>query len=230
MSFYIAFSGDLSIESSLDMIVSYLDRRVLPFLTDFLMQTHITSILIMLMRTKRDIFSSFDVEISDPILNPTWHFSMTSNRTTVKECNSWYSLFCEQNTTLNWKERNASRIAFYRMIESAYVFKYKDLQMFTVTIAEPEQTCEVLDKVISRITIEANGKHNCWYFIGDLYAIMYKDLFAHIIEVAWHPDRCFKWCFAHDNETINYVKYEQEAKAKIYEIEVLNRKLSMLKM
>ena len=55
-------------------------------------------------------------------------------------------------------------------------------------------------------------------------------IFAHIREETWHPDRCFKWCFAYDNCSIDYEKYENEAKSKFYQLEVLNRKLCDLKM
>ena len=220
--YYIDSMGDPCIKNSHSTLSSYLEHKALPFMSDFMMQAHIASILIMLMRSNRDFFSQFDVKIDCPVLNPKWHFlsqlGVVSDHTT----------FFTERFYMN--ERIPMQLTFYRMIDSTYTFSYKGLHMFTSKVNEPDSMCSVMKKNIPRVNIEGFGKHGCWYFLGDLYALLYKDLFAHILEVAWHPDRCFKWCFAYDNHAINYEKYEKEAKTKFYEIEVLNRKISELKM
>ena len=128
-------------------------------------------------------------------------------------------------------ERVPLHMSFYRIGETIYTFNYKGCRVFTVTVNESKNICALIHESITpRINIETFGKYGCRYFMGDLFAILHFDLFAHIREVAWNPDRCFNWCFSYDIDAIDYEKYEKEAKSKFYQLEVVNRKISDMKM
>ena len=216
--YYVNLMGDPCINNSHSTLRSYIEHMALPSKCDFMMQAHIASILIMLMRSNRDLFRQFTVNIIGPIVKPKWHFSMFSEFDILSDRTAYFS---DRNQYLI-TESDSMKLAFYRLIETTYTFNYKGIRMFTVNVSEPEK-CLVRIYDIARVEIEGYGKYDCWYFIGDLYALLYKDLFAHIIEVAWHPDRCFKWCFAHDNQTIQYEKYKYEAKQLFYKLEVSDK-------
>ena len=40
----------------------------------------------------------------------------------------------------------------------------------------------------SSVKIETFGKYGFQYIIGELLGLLHTDLFAHILEEAWHPD------------------------------------------
>ena len=119
--YYIDSMGDPCIKNSHNTLSSYLEHKALPFMSDFMMQAHIASVLIMLMCTNRDFFSQFDVKIDCPVLNPKWHFlsqlGVVSDHTT----------FLYERFYMN--ERIRMQLTFYRMIDSTYTFSYKGLHM-----------------------------------------------------------------------------------------------------
>ena len=158
-----------------------------------------------LMRSNPEFFSQFNVKISDTVLDPKWHFTMLSKLGIVTESDLPYS----DKNPFFMNERIPLHMAFYRLGKTISTFNYKRCRMFTVTVNEPENICNIIHESISpRIKIETFGKYGCRYFMGDLFALLHADLFAHIREETWHPDRCFKWCFAYDNCSIDYEKYE----------------------
>ena len=141
-----------------------------------------------------DFFSKFDVSVHTAKMSDKVLFVLKNSR-------SLCEYPADDISVHDYHESLTNLIDFYKKVEAVYTFTYKKNHMFTVSVTEPHNSHGVLHELESSLEVECFGKYGFKYFIGDILSILRQELYAHLMEVAWHPNRVQDWCFEYNQQT-----------------------------